>query len=271
MSAGRRGKEAELIIDPHTLDPRSRYKLLIGSVVPRPIGWTSTLSREGVRNPAPFSFFTVASRNPAMICISVGPRVDRPPDTKDTLSNIAETEEFVINIVSLPLSNAMHESSMNHPPEADEFEKAGLTPADCEVVAAPRVEEAAVSMECVLDWVLQLGTDPAQWTEGREQWIAAREAVAHAMEGLRFEACEEPHGYEEGSMGWVADRPRAVLPDVNAISTCLSGLVRREEGTWRLVHIHISIGVPDEEVVELTTTRPSSSTSVNRGKGLYKK
>jgi flavin reductase (DIM6/NTAB) family NADH-FMN oxidoreductase RutF len=53
----------------------------------------------------------------------------------------------------------MHESSRNHPPEADEFEKAGLTPAECEVVAAPRVEEAAVSMECVLDRVLKLGTD----------------------------------------------------------------------------------------------------------------
>ena len=61
-----------MIIDPATLDPRSRYKLLVGSVVPRPIAWTSTLSREGVRNLAPFSFFTVASRNPAMLCISVG-------------------------------------------------------------------------------------------------------------------------------------------------------------------------------------------------------
>ena len=65
----------------------------------------------------------------------------------------------MINIVSLPLSNAMHESSRNHPPEADEFEKAGLTPAACEVVGAPRVKEAAVSMECVLERVLELGTD----------------------------------------------------------------------------------------------------------------
>ena len=85
-----------------------------------------------------------------------------------------------------------------------------------------------MSMECVLDRVLKLGTDPARWTEGREQWIAAREAVVHAMAGLRFEAGEEPHGYEEGSMGWVADRPRAMLPDGNAISTRLSGVVRRE-------------------------------------------
>jgi len=151
--------EVELIIDPDSLDPQSRYKLLIGSVVPRPIAWTSTMNRKGVHNLAPFSFFTVASRNPPMLCISVGPRTDQPPDTKDTLSNIEEMKEFVINIVSLPLWNAMYESSRTHPPEADEFEKAGLTAAGCEVVRAPRVEEAAVSMECVLERVLELGTD----------------------------------------------------------------------------------------------------------------
>ena len=151
-----------MIIDPSELDPHSSYKLLIGSVVPRPIAWTSTVSQEGVRNLAPFSFFTVASRQPPMLCISVGP----PPETdggeratKDTLSNSEETEEFVINIVSLALSNTMHESSKNHPPEADEFEKAGLTPAPCEVVSAPRVEEAGVSMECLLDRVIPLGSD----------------------------------------------------------------------------------------------------------------
>jgi flavin reductase (DIM6/NTAB) family NADH-FMN oxidoreductase RutF len=148
-----------VIIDPDTLDPQTCYKLLIGSVVPRPVAWTSTVNREGVLNLAPFSFFTVASRNPPMVCISVGPRVDQPPDTKDTLNNITEMGQFVINIVSLPLSNAMYESSKTHPPEADEFEKASLTPAGCEVVTAPRVEEAAVSMECVLDRVLELGTD----------------------------------------------------------------------------------------------------------------
>jgi len=79
--------------------------------------------------------------------------------SKDTLENIEQTGEFVVNIVSLALSNTMHESSKNHPPEADEFEKAGLTPAPCQVVKAPRVEEAGVSMECVLDRILPLGTD----------------------------------------------------------------------------------------------------------------
>lgn len=148
-----------MVIDPDTLDPQSCYKLLIGSVVPRPIAWTSTVSGDGVRNLAPFSFFTVASRNPPMLCISVGPRTSDDQPTKDTLDNVRETREFVINIVSMPLANAMHESSKTHPPDADEFEAAGLTPASCEVVKAPRVEEARVSMECTLERVLPLGSD----------------------------------------------------------------------------------------------------------------
>ena len=147
-----------MIIDPSKLDPKSVYKLLIGSVVPRPIAWISTISREGIRNLAPFSFFTVASRQPPMLCVSVEPRPDEG-SAKDTLGNIEETGEFVINIVSLPLSNAMYESSKGHPPEVDEFEAAGLTPVPCEVVEAPRVGEAGVNMECLLDRVLTLGTD----------------------------------------------------------------------------------------------------------------
>lgn len=148
-----------VVIDPSELDPQSVYKLLIGSVVPRPIAWTSTVSREGTRNLAPFSFFTVASRNPPMLCISLGPRNSDDAPSKDTLSNVEETGEFVINIVSLSLSNNMYESSKSHPPETDEFERAGLTPASCEVVRAPRVGEAGVSMECLLDRVLPLGSD----------------------------------------------------------------------------------------------------------------
>jgi hypothetical protein len=132
-----------------------------------------------------------------------------------------------------------------------------------EVFPAGNLEGFAQILVRENEGVVVIGTDPAQWTEGREQWIAAREAVVHAMEGLRFEAGEEPHGYEGGLMGWVADRPRAVLPDGNAISTRLTGVLRQEEGEWRFVHIHISVGVPDEEMVERKTTRPTPSTSEN--------
>jgi hypothetical protein len=97
-----------------------------------------------------------------------------------------------------------------------------------EVFPAGNLEGFAQIIVRENEGVVVIGTDPAQWTEGREQWIAAREAVVHAMEGLRFEAGEEPHGYEGGLMGWVADRPRAVLPDGNAISTRLTGVLRQE-------------------------------------------
>jgi ketosteroid isomerase-like protein len=119
-----------------------------------------------------------------------------------------------------------------------------------EVFSAADLEGFAQIITQEDEGVLVIGTDPGDWAEGRERWIAAREALMHTMEGLRLEAGEEPRGYEEGSMGWVADQPRAVLPD-GTISTRLTGVVRQEEGEWRLVHIHLSVGVPDEEVVEL--------------------
>ncbi len=119
-----------------------------------------------------------------------------------------------------------------------------------EVFSAPDLEGFAQIITQEDEGVLVIGTDPGDWAEGRERWIAAREALTHSMEGLRLEAGEAPRGYEEGSMGWVADRPRAVLPD-GTISTRLTGVLCQEDGEWRLVHIHLSVGVPDEEVVEL--------------------
>ena len=120
-----------------------------------------------------------------------------------------------------------------------------------EAFSAPDLEGfAQVIAQKGDEGILVIGTDPGDWAEGRERWIAAREALTHSMEGLRLEAGEEPQGYEEGSMGWVADRPTAVLPE-GTISTRLTGVVRQEEGEWRLVHVHLSVGVPDAEVVEL--------------------
>jgi hypothetical protein len=119
-----------------------------------------------------------------------------------------------------------------------------------EAFSAPDLEGFAQLIAREDEGVLVIGTDPGDWAEGRGRWIAAREALTHSMEGLRLEAGEEPQGYEEGSMGWVADRPTAVLPE-GPISARLTGVVRNEEGEWRLVHIHLSVGVPDEEVVEL--------------------
>ena len=118
-----------------------------------------------------------------------------------------------------------------------------------EVFSAQDLQSVEQMIAQQAEGVVAIGT-AGEWLEGREQWIAATEALMHEMEGFRMEAGEEPHCYEEGSMGWVADRPKAVLPD-GTISTHLTGVVRQEEGEWRFVHLHLSVGVPDEEVVEL--------------------
>lgn len=148
-----------MIIDPAELDTTSVYKLLVGAVVPRPIAWVSSRSRDGILNLAPYSFFNVASREPPMLVISIGPRTGGEDYPKDTLTNLRDSQEFVVNIVSLTLANAMHESAINYPPEVDEFERAGLTPAPCVVVNTPRVAEAKISMECTVEHMLKLGSD----------------------------------------------------------------------------------------------------------------
>ncbi|MDH5425113.1 MAG: flavin reductase family protein [Gammaproteobacteria bacterium] len=148
-----------MIIDPSEIDAHSVYKLLAGSVVPRPIAWVSSRSRGGILNLAPFSFFTVASREPPMLAISIGPRTGGEDYAKDTLTNLRETQEFVINIVSVALANAMHETAVNYPPEVDEFVRAGVTSAACEIIKTPRVAEAKISMECTVEHMLKLGSD----------------------------------------------------------------------------------------------------------------
>jgi flavin reductase (DIM6/NTAB) family NADH-FMN oxidoreductase RutF len=149
-----------MIIDPKTIEKKDVYKLLTGAIVPRPIAWVSSVSQEGVYNLAPFSFFTVASRNPPTLCISIGPGIgEREGTMKDTLRNAMDTGELVINVVSLSLGKQMQESSGNFQPEVDEFKKVGVTPVECVSVSPPRVLEAPISMECKVDQIIPVGTD----------------------------------------------------------------------------------------------------------------
>ena len=132
-------------IVPEELEPREAYRLLISVVVPRPIGWTSTIGSDGTLNLAPFSFFNAVGGTPPTVMISVGQRKGQP---KDTLRNARETGEFVINIVDEALSTAMNETSGEWTYEVNEFERAGLTPAPSIVVKPPRVAEAPLALEC---------------------------------------------------------------------------------------------------------------------------
>ncbi|MEM8857447.1 MAG: flavin reductase family protein [Chloroflexota bacterium] len=133
--------------DPQDLALKDVYKLLTGSVVPRPIGWISTVSKNGVYNLAPYSFANAVSADPPTVIFSGG----RPNgQNKDTLQNVLDTNEFVFNIVSFPLAEQMNISATTLPPEVDEFKEARLTPAPSVKISAPRVLESPVSFECVL-------------------------------------------------------------------------------------------------------------------------
>ena len=132
-------------IVPSELDPRDAYRLLISVVVPRPIGWTSTIGVDRSLNLAPFSFFNAVSNAPLTVMISVG---QRKGQAKDTLRNAQETGELVINIVNEELAVAMNESSGEWAYEVNEFDRAGVTPAASIDVKPPRVAEAPIALEC---------------------------------------------------------------------------------------------------------------------------
>jgi flavin reductase (DIM6/NTAB) family NADH-FMN oxidoreductase RutF len=166
-----------MIFDPETMDATACYKLLIGSVVPRAIGWASTLSADGVPNLAPFSFFTVVSRKPPMVSLTIQPRSDRR-QLKDTLVNIQATGEFVVNIVSLLQANAMHASSVEFSPEVDEFEAVGVRKAPSHLVKPSRVADAPVSMECRLERILPMGEVGDRLVIGRIVRFHVADAVA---------------------------------------------------------------------------------------------
>src|ERR1700730_18625815 len=144
-----------MIIDPAKLDPFDVYRLLVGSIVPRPIAFVSTVSPDGVLNLAPFSFFTCASANPPVVCFCPMIRGGERPK-KDTLVNIEASKEFVVNIVSEDFAEKMNLCSGEYPPEVDEFELSGLTPVPSELVKPARVKESRVNMECKLHQIVHV-------------------------------------------------------------------------------------------------------------------
>jgi flavin reductase (DIM6/NTAB) family NADH-FMN oxidoreductase RutF len=148
-----------MIIDPGTASPQNVYKMMVGVIVPRPIAFVSTVSAGGIRNLAPFSFFTGISANPPVICFS--PMI-RGSDglRKDTLHNIEETGEFVVNIVSEDFALQMNACSGEYPPEVDEFEVSGLTPISSDLVKPPRVAESQANLECRLVQVVHVSPKP---------------------------------------------------------------------------------------------------------------
>lgn len=161
-------------IDPEDLDPTSSYKLLIGSVLPRAIAWVSTSSTVGVGNIAPVSFFTVVGRMPPILSISLQPRADGVT-LKDTFLNIRDTGEFVVNVASIGQADAVHRSAFEFDTDVDEFEALGLTKAASETISAPRIGEAPISFECVVDRIIPMPPLPDHVVWGRVTRIHIRD------------------------------------------------------------------------------------------------
>ena len=136
----------------------SIYQHLIRVIAPRPIAWVSTVSASGVTNLAPFSFFTGVGSRPPSVLFCPANRRDGGP--KDTLKNILQTQEFVINVVPYRLAEAMNLSSAELPSEESEFELTGLQISESAVVKAPGVSSSPVRMECRLLQHLALDDGP---------------------------------------------------------------------------------------------------------------
>ena len=164
-----------LDIDPAARSPRELYDLMISAIVPRPIALVSTTDERGGRNLAPFSYFMGVSSAPPIVAISTVKR--RGGEKKDTLRNIEATREFVVNVVTEPMAEAMNASSADLPYGHDEFAHAELTALPGVRVAAPRVAESPVQMECRLERILEVGSQPAYLVLGELLLFHVREDV----------------------------------------------------------------------------------------------
>src|SRR5690606_16093644 len=121
------------------------YKLLTGLVIPRPIGWISTVDENGINNLAPFSFFNVVGEDPPHVMFST---VRTRNKNKDTLNNVLSNKQFAVNLVTEDLVEQMNATSEMVESSVDEFKLANLTPIDCEIIKPKRVKEAKAHFEC---------------------------------------------------------------------------------------------------------------------------
>ena len=140
-------------IDPNNYD--GFYNVLKAMVVPRPIAFISSVSKAGDINLAPYSFFNAVCYDPPTIIVSIQRLT--PDKPKDTLANIEATGEFVINVVTQDIAQAMNMTSAEYPGDMNEFDIAGLTQIPSTIVKAPRVKESPINMECSLNQVVEIG------------------------------------------------------------------------------------------------------------------
>ena len=164
------------------------YGILLNSVAPRPIAWVSTLSASGQPNLAPFSFFNAMCVDPPLLGFSPGLRQPKQADVshgepKDTLRNIRETNEFVVNVVTYDLLRPMNVTSGEYDPSVNEFQLAEVTPVPSRLVRPSRVAESPVSFECKLHQILDFSPAPTSSSLVIGEIVAIHLDDAHIKDG----------------------------------------------------------------------------------------
>lgn len=144
-----------LSIDPALMSERENYKFLIGSIIPRPIAFVTTISKDGVLNGAPFSYFNIVSSNPPMISLSIQRSAG---SQKDTARNIIDSKQFVVHIVDEHNVEKINKTAASLPSDQSEVMLANLTSVDSVKISVPGVKEAKIRMECSLEHSLELGS-----------------------------------------------------------------------------------------------------------------
>jgi flavin reductase (DIM6/NTAB) family NADH-FMN oxidoreductase RutF len=192
------------------LSPRDRQHWLTPVIAPRPIAFVSSLSAGGVGNLAPFSFFAMGGGNPQSVAFC--PVADRNGNPKDTLRNVRETGEFVINIVSRAMAEQVNQASAAYPFEVDEFDETGFTRVPSDLVKPPRVAESPASLECRVFQVVPHGSGPvhATWVIGEVLLMHIKDEMI-AADGLPDTARIHPAA-RMGRSDWVHVTPEVVFP-----------------------------------------------------------
>ena len=148
-----------MLFDFAAIGAENAYKLLVSTVVPRPIAWVTTQDTDGTLNAAPFSFFNAVSGDPPVIVIGIGGR--EPGDIKHTGGNIRRTGEFVVNLVSNQLAEQMNITAIDFPKQVNELAEARLSTTPSARVKPPRIAESPVSLECERLVIVEVGVDRA--------------------------------------------------------------------------------------------------------------
>ena len=175
-------------VNPSDLAHSELYGLLLNSVGPRPIAWVSTMGASGALNLAPFSFFNAVCIDPPLLAFAPGLRPPKQTgvargEAKDTLRNVRETREFVVNVVTYELREAMNLTSGEYDPSVNEFELAKVTPQPSKIVRPPRVAESPVSFECKLHQILDFSSAPTSSSLVIGQIVSIYVNDAHMKDG----------------------------------------------------------------------------------------